>query len=365
MSAPVAAGLDVDVTVAAGSFDLQMALAVASGEVVALLGPNGAGKTTALRALAGLHRIAAGHIALDGTDLDRRTPPRWVAPERRPVAMVFQDLRLFPTMTARENVAFGLRSRGLARGQARARADTWLGRVGLADRAGDRPDQLSGGQAQRVGLARALAIDPALLLLDEPLSALDVATRADVRRELRSHLDAFAGAAIVVTHDAVDALTLADRLVVLDAGRVVQQGPPAEVARRPRSAWVADLVGVTLLAGTAVDHERVRTEVDGPVLVTRPFGAAYGIAAGAHVYLAVRPRAVALYRDRPAGSPRNVWHSTVTGIDAVGDQVRVQTDGQLPMTAEITPAALAELALAPGDAVWVAIKATELDVYPR
>jgi molybdate transport system ATP-binding protein len=212
-----------------------------------------------------------------------------------------------------------------------------------------------------VALARALAPDPGLLLLDEPLSALDTATRAEVRRHLRTHLGAFAGPVVVVTHDAVDALTLTDRLVVLDGGRVVQEGTAAEVARRPRSAWVADLVGLALLPGRAGPGGSVVLD-GGAVLAAAPDPAPRP---GDAVYAAIRPRAVALHRHRPDGSPRNVWEATVADVEVVADRVRVAVAGPVPVTAEITPAALADLALVPGDGVWVAVKATEVDVYPR
>ncbi len=342
-----------------GGFDVAVDLTVAPGEVVGLLGPNGAGKTTLLRALAGLHRLTAGRIVLDDVVLDDPAARRFVPPERRAVGMVFQDLRLFPHLRVRDDVAFGLRSRGVPRARADAVALDWLDRVGLADRPDVRTRELSGGQAQRVALARALAPGPSLLLLDEPLSALDAATRADVRRTLRAHLAAFAGPTVVVTHDAVDALTLADRLVVLDQGRVVQEGPPAEVARRPRSRWVADLVGLTLVPGTVVDDGGVRV-AGGHVLAV----AAGLLPAGTAVAVAVRPTAVALFRSRPDGSPRNVWAGTVTSVEAAADRVRVQVAGPVAVGADITPGALADLALAPGDDVWVAVKATELDAYP-
>ncbi len=358
-------GLVAEVGVVLGDLDLDVALAVAPGEVVGLLGPNGAGKTTVLRALAGLKALTRGRVVLDGTVLDAPAERRFVPAEHRPVAMVFQDLRLFDHLTVREDVAFGLRARGVPRPQARRVAEAWLGRVGLADRAGDRATSLSGGQAQRVALARALASDPKLLLLDEPLSALDVATRAEVRRVLRAHLDAFAGPAVVVTHDAVDALTLADRLVVVDGGRVIQEGAPADVAHRPRSRWVADLVGLTLLPGRCGTGNAVTVD-GGHVLSTTPSDAGgHGLHAGDDVYVAVPPAAVALHRGRPEGSPRNVWPAVVIGVEATADRVRILTEGPVTVTADITPPALADLALTVGDEVWVSVKATELDVYPR
>ncbi len=216
-----------------GSLELDVEVAADEGEVVAVLGPNGAGKSSLLRALAGLLPLAQGQITLDGTVLEDPGKNIFVPPEQRPVGMVFQDYLLFPHLTVLENVAFGLRSRRVPAATARARA--WLERVGLTDLADVRPAALSGGQAQRVALARALATDPRLLLLDEPLSALDVTTRAETRRDLRRHLATVSGIRLVVTHDPLEAMALADRLIVIEDGRLVQSGPAAEVTARPRS----------------------------------------------------------------------------------------------------------------------------------
>ncbi|MEY4173801.1 MAG: hypothetical protein RI900_966, partial [Actinomycetota bacterium] len=237
-------GLVARVGVRFPGFAIDVPLSVQPGEVVALLGPNGAGKTTLLRALAGLQPIDHGSVVLDGTVLDDPVVGGFVEAAERSIGVVFQDYLLFPHLSVRENVAFGLRARGTAKAEARAVADGWLGRVGLADLADRRPTGLSGGQQQRVALARALAYGPRLLLLDEPLAALDAATRRDVRRELRQHLDAFDGCTVLVTHDPVDAYALADRVVVLEHGGVMQQGTLVEVAAHPRSRYVAELVGI-------------------------------------------------------------------------------------------------------------------------
>jgi molybdate transport system ATP-binding protein len=339
----------VDVTV--GGFRLDVELEAAAGQVVAVVGPNGAGKTTLLRALAGLLAIDRGRIALDGAVLDDPASGVFVGPDRRPVGIVFQDYLLFPHLTALENVAFGL---GRAHG-ARGRAAEWLARVGLADRAGDRPARLSGGQAQRVALARALATDPALLLLDEPLAALDAATRAEVRRHLRRHLDGFAGVRLLVTHDPLDALTLADRLVILEGGRVTQAGRPDEVTVRPRTDYVAQLVGTNLFRGVA-DGEVVRTDTGATLTIAVP--------ARGPVYAVISPAAVALHRQPPEGSPRNAWPGRVAHVDRLGRRARVLVDGPLPIVADVTEASIVALDLRDGDEVWVAAKATEVDVYP-
>jgi molybdate transport system ATP-binding protein len=338
-----------------GQFTLDVELEAAPGEVIALLGPNGAGKSTVFRCLAGLLPIDGGRIELDGTVLDDATARVFVAPERRPVAVVFQDYLLFPNLSAIENVAFGLRARGVAKSEARARAAAWLERVGLADHAGHRPRALSGGQAQRVALARALATEPRLLLLDEPLAALDAGTRSDVRRDLRRHLTTFEGIRLLVTHDPIDAYALADRLIIIEGGRVVQAGAIADVTARPRSRYIADLVGVNLLSG--VGRDGAITIVNGARVVPADHvdGPAFAI---------IQPTAVALYPTRPDGSPRNVWAVTVADIDRRADRVRVRLDGAVPLVAEITPAALDALGLRPGDAIWAAVKATEISTYP-
>ncbi|MFI6501571.1 ABC transporter ATP-binding protein [Nonomuraea typhae] len=332
------------------AFTLDITLEVASGEVVALLGPNGAGKTTALRALAGLTALSQeGEIVLAGR------PLHTLAAEQRPIGMVFQDYLLFPHLSALDNVAFGPRCQGVAKAEARRTAAELLERVGLAERASAKPRQLSGGQAQRVALARALAVRPELLLLDEPLAALDAHTRLEIRSQLRRHLAAFDGATVLVTHDPLDAMVLADRLIVIENGAVVQQGAPADVARRPRTDYVARLVGLNLYRGVADGAGGVKV---GELLLhtsERLDGAAF---------VAFPPAAVALYRSRPDGSPRNLWRATIDGIERHGDNVRVHLDGPVTAFADITPAAVADLDLTPGRQIWASVKAAETHAYP-
>ena len=347
--------LDADLDVRRGSFRLQLSLSVAAGEVVALLGPNGAGKTTVLRALSGLLPLDEGYVRLGRDVLEDVAARIRMPPERRRVGMVFQDYLLFPHLSARENVAFGLRARGVGREVARPRADQALEGMGLAEHAATRPSALSGGQAQRVALARALVTEPRLMLLDEPLAALDAGTRLDVRADLRRRLAEFDGATVVVTHDAVDAFVLADRLVVMEDGRVVQTGTPAEVASRPVTSYVARLVGLNLYRGVAVDG--VVTLARGARLV------------GAHhdngpVLVAFRPSSVVLHRRRPDSSARNTWAARVVALEQQGDTVRVTLAGPLEAAADVTPLAVAELGLEPGAEVWAALKATETAVYP-
>jgi len=349
--------LTADVRVDIDGFTLEVAITIEAGTTTAIVGPNGAGKTTLLRALAGLRALTAGRIELDGAMLDEPSTGTYVPPERRPVGVVFQDDLLFPHLDALDNVAFGLRTRGYRRFDARRLGGEWLERVGLAGREHARPADLSGGQAQRVALARALAPQPALLLLDEPLAALDATTRNDVRRDLRHHLASFPGVRLLITHDPVDAAVLADHLVVLDHGRVTQCGTPAEITARPRTPWVAELTGMNLFAGTATSDGTITLDAGGTlVCADHP-------APGA-VFAAVHPRAVALHRAQPEGSARNSWSGRVTTVEPVGDRYRVRVDATPSVVAEVTPSAVRDLGIAESSDVWVAVKATEIEVYP-
>ncbi|PKW06441.1 molybdate transport system ATP-binding protein [Streptomyces sp. 1222.5] len=344
------AGLDAHLVVDRSAFRLDVALTAVPGEVVALLGPNGAGKTTALRALAGLVPLTGGHLRLDGTALER-TPP-----EDRPVGVVFQDYLLFPHLSALDNVAFGPRCQGVSKAEARAQAAAWLERMGLADHAAAKPRRLSGGQAQRVAVARALATRPRLLLLDEPLAALDARTRLEVRAQLRRHLAEFEAVAVLVTHDPLDAMVLADRLVVVEHGRVVQQGTPSDIARHPRTDYIAQLVGLNLYRGRA-DRHTVRLDAGPSITTTEDLSGP--------VFVAFPPSAVTLFRDRPTGaSARNVWRCEVTGLETHGDQIRADLTGELPLAADLTTVAAAELGLHPGAPVWATVKATQTHAYP-
>jgi molybdate transport system ATP-binding protein len=347
--------LDASIVVDRGSFRLDLALTIAAGEVVALLGPNGSGKTTALRALAGLVPVTDGRITLGGASLDDPYSRVFVPPERRPIGVVFQDYLLFPHLTAEENVAFGPRCRGAARVDAHRTAARWLDRVGLADLADRKPRRLSGGQAQRVALARALAVDPMLLLLDEPLAALDARTRLDTRSHLHRHLAEHPGATLIVTHDPLDALVLADRLVIVEAGRIVQEGDAATITAQPRTDYVARLVGLNLYRGTGAGHA---------VTLANAFTLTVAEPVDGDVFVAFSPSAVALHPHQPDGSPRNTWPTTVAGIQRHGDNLRVQLAGPIALAADITPAAAAHLRLEPGAHVWAAIKATETRAYP-
>jgi molybdate transport system ATP-binding protein len=337
--------------------DVEVDLEVDDGETVALLGPNGAGKSTLLSVVAGLLRPDEGRVVLDGRTLTEAGPRQtWVPPHDRRVALLAQEPLLFPHLSVLDNAAFGPRSRGQRRRVADEGARHWLAAVGVEALAARRPSQLSGGQAQRAAVARALATDPRLLLLDEPLAALDVAVAPAVRQTLRQVLQD--RTTVVVTHDVLDALLLADRVVVLEGGRVAEQGVTTEVLSRPRSGFAARVAGLNLLVGTWRDEQVVPesgTALGGVVSGPAP-------AVGEQVVAVFRPAAVAVHRDRPGGSPRNVLPVTVTDLQPLGDRVRVRAGD---LSADVTPAAAAELQLVPGGPVHFVVKATEVEVYRR
>lgn len=339
-------------------FSLNVALDVAPGRVVGVVGPNGAGKTTLLRVVAGLTPVTAGVVRVDSDVLDGAETNTFVPAEKRPVSLVFQDYRLFPHLSVADNVAFAVRSRGGSRVAARDAATRWLHRLDLDELADRKPKHLSGGQAQRVALARALAADPQVLLLDEPLAALDAQTRLEVRSELRRHLDEFDGVCLLVTHDPLEALILADDLVVLESGKVTQQGTPADVARRPTTDYVARLVGLNLYRGGVSAANTITLET-GATLAAPTHGLAGAVLA------AFQPAAVAVFLEQPAhGSPRNTWSGTVDSVELLTDRVRLHVTGEIAAHVDITPAAVADLRISTGTAVWLSVKSTEIDVYP-
>jgi molybdate transport system ATP-binding protein len=348
--------LEADIQLRLSRLDLNAAFTVASGEVLALLGPNGSGKSTTLRALVGLLPLSGGRIVLDGTVLDDPAQRVKVAPEKRPIGLMFQDYLLFPHMSALENVAFGLRSRGADKTTAREKASQTLARLGLDKVAEARPGAMSGGQQQRVAMARALVTDPKLLLLDEPLAALDVSVKTSVRRLLRDVLRQSSAANILVTHDLLDAVALGDRMIVIENGAIVQTGTPAEVTARPRSGYVADLTGVNLLRGmargTALDLEGGgRLICDSPV--------------AGPVFAVIAPAAVAVSRQQPEGKEVNTWRGRISAVDLMGDRVRVRIDGTPVITAEVPPAAVDHLKLDDGGELWACLGPAAVTTYPQ
>ncbi len=397
--------LDAEMRLRHGDFELDVQLRVEPGETAALLGPNGAGKSTIVAALAGLLQLEHGVIKLAGRVLDDPAAGIFVPPERRRIGVVFQDQVLFGHLNALDNVAFGLTSRGMRRTEARERAQAWLDAMDLGDLGHRRPRALSGGQRQRVALARALACEPDLLVADEPLGSLDVTARNRLRRNLAAHLSSgrnggsvspavplqgagnvplplqgagnvslpLQGAGgvprLLITHDPTDAFVLADRVHIIENGRLTQSGTPDELRRAPATTYAADLSGINLVRGTAEGGEitvtpdggtsseggsrrgavllhAADTTVNGPVLAT------------------IHPRAIALHRERPSGSPRNVWRTSAEAVEPLGDITRVLLGSPLPLTADVTPGAAHELLIRPGTSLWVSVKATEVELAP-
>ena len=337
-----------DFSASVGTFSLEVDIAVEDGRTLALLGPNGAGKTSVLRCLAGFAPLDQGRILVGGSPWEDVSAGIHLPPHRRRMGLVFQGGLLFPHLTVAENIAFGWR----AQRRPTTRLDEMLVEFDLSDLAARYPSQLSGGQVQVVSLARALAAEPAVLGLDEPLASLDVAARHDVRIRLSRYLGGFPGPSLLVTHDPLDAAFLADDIAVIENGRIIQQGALDELTRQPRSAWVAKLVGVNLFRGIGHDHA-VRLP-GGEISVAEPVSG--------EVFCVIRPQSVALHTVPPEGSPRNVWTGRVGGVVAMGDRVRVELNGPMPLVAEVTAAGLASLGKA--TELWASVKATEVEVYP-
>jgi molybdate transport system ATP-binding protein len=334
------------VTKAMNGFRLDAGLVAERDEIVAVVGPNGAGKTTLLRILAGLEDPDAGFVEVDGVSWADVAAGTLLPAERRTVGYVPQGALLFPHLSVRKNVAFGL-----PRHQTDV-ADAWLERIGLSAMADRLPRELSGGQSQLVALARANAPDPQVLLLDEPLASVDVANRSSVRRILRRELHSGHGYRVIVTHDPFEAAALADRLVVLEEGRVVQTGSVDDLRSRPRSPYVAELVGVNLFRGVA-EEGRIRISGRFELVSASPLNGP--------VLAAVHPRAVALFRNRPSGSPRNVWRARVAAVEPSLDRLRVRLEGPIAIVAEVTREGGSSFP--EGADVWVSVKASEVAAY--
>ncbi len=336
---------------------VETAFDVAEGETVALLGPNGAGKSTVLAVTSGLLRPDRGRVVLDGRRLTSRGGQDrevHVPPHDRQIALLAQEPLLFPHLTVLDNVAFGPRSAGSSRRASREAAVRWLREVDLDSLADRHPAQLSGGQAQRAAVARALAADPKLLLLDEPMAALDVAVTPALRQTLRRVLAD--RTVVMVTHDVLDALLLADRVVVIEDGVIVEQGPCAEVLSQPRSGFAARIAGLNLIAGTWRDNAVLTPRglrVEGQLSEPTP-------QSGDPVVAVFSPHAVSVFLETPGGSPRNALEVTISDLEPQSGRIRVHAGG---LSADITPQAVADLGLAPGLTVIFAVKATEVSVY--
>lgn len=351
-------GLQSTILVDRGDLAVEVSLHVSPGETVAIVGPNGAGKSTVLRCLSGLLPLRAGEIRLDDRMLDAPESGEFVSAGDRLIGTVFQDNLLFPHLRVVDNVAFGLRSTGTGRREARRRAGEWLDHLGIGDVRSKRVTELSGGQARRVAIARALVGEPRLVLLDEPFTGLDATARTDLRRTLLDDLGGVRAPRVIVTHNPADAHALADRMVVIEDGRVTQHGTPEQIRAHPATTYVAELVGVNLLAGT---YDNGAVQLDRAPL---RLAVAQNMSSGP-VVITIDPSSIALHPSVPAGSPRNSWETTVAAVHRLGGVVRVYVDQPVPLAIDVTEGALRELALAPGVPVWVAIKATGINVSRR
>ena len=335
----------------------ELSLEVGSGELVSLLGPSGCGKTTALRIVAGFEQPTRGELLVDGSDV---TP---VPASKRNMGMVFQAYSLFPNMTARQNVEFGLRMRKVARDKCRARAAELLELVGLAARVDNYPHELSGGQQQRVALARALAIEPAILLLDEPLSALDAKVRVDLRQQIRHVQQRLGITTLYVTHDQEEALSISDRIAVMSDGKLEQVGAPAEIYRSPRSEFVANFVGLM----NAFDGR-----VQAPNMVTvgaseRPIGVVegHGRATGDRVLVLIRPESVDLKELADGATPSDgAFEGKVAMHTFLGSVTRVNLSSDLGDLVADVPS-LRALTMPPGTRVAVRVDPVGVRLLPR
>ena len=351
---------------------LDVEFSVAAGEVLAVLGPNGAGKSTTVAVIAGLLRaddavVRVGNRILTDTDRGVCVPVH----DRR-IGVLMQDPLLFPHLTAIGNVTFAAR-RHADRSEARPRARRWLAEVGADDLADRAPDELSGGQAQLVALARALAAEPEVLLLDEPLAGLDVAGAATARSVLRRVLAAESRTALLITHDLIDVLTLADRVLVLEAGKVVESGRVADVLVAPRSDFGARIAGVNLVRGRMVGPG---TLCDAAGMNWHGFIAAEDSGSPAREPITMRqecvavfaPAGVAVYREQQHGSPRNSVRVRIAALETTGGVVRVraaaQADGAAGLSADVTPESVAEMRLQVGEQVWFTVKTQAVGIHP-
>ena len=339
--------LIADLQVQRNEFKLEAKFEALDDEIVAVVGPNGSGKTTLLRAIAGLEPLSGGTIVSQGTVWEDVGGKIRRSPEGRSVGYLPQAGLLFSHMSVIDNVAFATAGN-------RASAQDWLNRLGLEDLAETRPAQLSGGQAQLVALARALARDPEVLLLDEPLASVDAANRSGVRRQLREQLRHTGAVRMIVTHDAMEAAAIADRILVVDGGVITQRGTIDELVTHPRSSYVADLVGVNFYTGVA-HYGFIKINGGGTLYSAEPISG--------EVIAAIHPRAVALHTEKPTGTPRNIWKGTVSSLEPSLDRVRVTVEGDLRVVAEVTRAGAATVA--EGAPVWVSIKASEVTAFPR
>ncbi|WP_230165210.1 putative 2-aminoethylphosphonate ABC transporter ATP-binding protein [Roseomonas sp. CECT 9278] len=331
----------------------RVSLTVQTGEFVTFLGPSGCGKTTLLRGIAGLDPPTTGRILQQGRDITH------LPPSERDFGIVFQSYALFPNLTVTANVAYGLRGAAWPKPRVRDRVAELLGIVGLADQRDKYPAQLSGGQQQRVALARALANEPGLLLLDEPLSALDAIVRQHLRQEIRSLQQRLGVTTIMVTHDQEEAMGVSDRIVVMSRGRIEQIGTPADIYDRPASPFVASFIGHSTHFDAVVDSSVGMVLAHGVRIAAQ---AARPLLYGARVKCFVRPEHVRLHRGD--GAPAGALTARVTGMEFLGPVCRVSLEaGRLHLLAAVPPAELAALDIGPGSVVEASLPAERVMVF--
>lgn len=367
---------DIDVTARVGGRSLDVRFTVPAGEVLAVMGPNGSGKSTTVAVIAGLLAADDAHVRVGNRTITDTAVGLQVPPHDRRVGLLLQKPLLFPHLTVRGNVEFAARRRCASRAQARERAAAWLDLVGATALASRRPAQLSGGQSQRVAIARALAGEPEVLLLDEPLAGLDVDSAAAIRAVLRRVLAADGRPAILITHELLDVLSLADRVLILEGGHISETSSTTSFLASPRSDFGARLAGVNLVRGVVSAPFGLRA-ANGEVWSGSPADPADNPVEGEAAIAVFPPSAVAVHRARPQGSPRNTVRVTVAGVHATGPVVRVHATRTDPhpsdphpsdphraadLVAHVTPEAVAELRLAVGDPVWFAVKAQEVRI---
>lgn len=346
-----------------GEFTLDCELSGSDAATLVLVGESGSGKSTALKLLAGLQRPGEGRIAMGELVWCDTAAAIWVAAPDRSVGYVPQDYALFPHLSAADNIGFGLRAVGLARGEVKSKTRAMLERFNLLEFADRRPAQLSGGQQQRVALARALALEPSLLLLDEPLSALDVETRHSVRTELRRLLSGLSCVTVLVTHAPMEALLFGDSIAVMERGRIVQNGDRLSLLKEPRSRYVATLLGLNLLPGQVLSRGPGQAIT---LSTARGEITAMGESSAEQQFVVVSPDQVTLSLEAPVGSARNVIKGRITEIlpePPYGERVRVVIGPSPVFVAEVTAAAAVQLGLMVGRTVHAAFKATSVAAY--
>ncbi len=337
--------LDARVILNRDSLTLDVELQLQHGEVIAVLGPNGAGKTSLLHALLGWLELESGWIMVDGEVIDSPDTDSYVPPQHRPFGMVFQDGLLFPHMSVEKNILFGAGKDFNLKPLAESlQANELLAKF---------PSELSAGERQRAAIARSLAARPKVLFLDEPFSALDIQGKRRGRSLLKEALAIGVSGCLIVTHDLVDAFTLADRVMIIEGGKLTQFDVPDRIRSRPGSEWIADLVGwnyyegigegsvVTLPHGTTIFT--AQDDLDGPTSIS------------------INPASVSIFKSQPSGSPRNSWLSSIKNIEILDGRARVSLVGEIDICADITTAAANELRQSISSEVWVSVKATEVD----